>query len=102
VGLKLNEEKCDYSKKKIEILGHVIENGIVTIDPKRIETINNIPFPKTKKQLESFLGMINYCCKFIRDLSTLTCSLYGLLKDARNANKNNIEDIVTKIHISDF
>lgn len=36
--------------------------------------------PKIKKELESFLGIINYCSRFIKNVTKDTVYLYGLIK----------------------
>ncbi|KAF5141775.1 hypothetical protein G9O61_00g000580, partial [Vairimorpha ceranae] len=52
----------------------------------RIKSINYLETPKTRKKLESFLEMINYCSKFIINLCKETAYLYGLIK--KNADIN--------------
>ncbi|MGL5708218.1 MAG: reverse transcriptase domain-containing protein [Aeromonas sp.] len=102
VGLMLNKKKCKFFQEKIEILGHVIEGGCIKIDEKRVESISKFQIPKTRKQLESFLGMINYCSRFVRDLSQFTASLYQTLRDARKAKKENIVDLLSDSNKEDF
>ncbi|KAF9758249.1 Retrovirus-related Pol polyprotein from transposon [Nosema granulosis] len=80
VGLILNKKKCEFGKTEIKVLGHVIDADGVKIDPDRVETITKLETPKTKKELESFLGMMNYCARFIQNLSYDTAYLYGLMK----------------------
>lgn len=99
-GLKLNEKKCEYNKEEIAILGHLVGSEGVRVDPKRVESILNMKIPTTRKELESLLGMINYCSKFITGVSKDTVYLYSLLKsdsgfDWRKAasNKEFIEAI---------
>ena len=37
-------------------------------DDRKVEAIRNIPFPQSKKELQRFLGMINYLGKFVSNL----------------------------------
>lgn len=53
------------------------------IGPDRIKSINYLETPKTRKKLESFLEMINYCSKFIINLCKEIAYLYGLIKKKR-------------------
>lgn len=55
--MKLSNEKSKFFMEKIEYLGHIIANGRIKIDPKKVETIEKYPLPETLKQLRSFLGL---------------------------------------------
>ncbi|KAF9760552.1 Retrovirus-related Pol polyprotein from transposon, partial [Nosema granulosis] len=91
-GLTLNKAKCEFGKTEIKVLGHVVNGEGVKIDPDRIEAIKRLEIPKTKKELESFLGMINYCTRFIKNLSDETAYLYGILRKDSNVNWKNITE----------
>lgn len=84
--LKLNVEKIKLGLSSICILGHRITPEGITIDESRVSSILNIPNPKNKKDLISFLGMLNYLNSFIQDLAIITEPL-------RNITKNDSEFI---------
>ena len=50
------------------------------IDPDRIKAVTNIPKPNTKKELRSFIGMIQFCGRFIPNLNEQISPLYNLLR----------------------
>ena len=52
-------------------------NGI-RADPSKVEAIKNTAQPRDVKELRSFLGLSNYCSKFIQNYSTLTAPLREL------------------------
>lgn len=79
-GLVLNDKKCEYRKPEIEILGHIISEKGTRPLPHRIEAIKNFKLPDTKKKLQSYLGLVNYCRKFIKNLSIIANPLFALLK----------------------
>ena len=55
-GLKLKESKCDFFKKDIQYLGHLIpDKGIYPL-PEKLDTMCNMPKPKTSKEIKQFLG----------------------------------------------
>ena len=79
-GLKINLEKCNFFKQKVELLGHTLSvDGISPISNK-VNVITNWIAPRNLKQLQSFLGAIGYYRKFIANYSSIAKPLYKLLK----------------------
>ena len=58
--LSLKLEKCWFSKKEIEFLGLIISEDSITMDKGKVEAIRNWPEPMNKKELQQFLGFINF------------------------------------------
>lgn len=69
--MKIANEKSHFFSTSIEFLGHIIKNGRITVDPRKTETIQKYPIPKTLKELRSFLGLTGYYRKFIRDYAKI-------------------------------
>ena len=78
--LKLNKAKCQFNMREIIFLGHKISEHGIQADPKKIEAITNMPNPTSVKDLQRFLGMVNYLAKFIPNLAELTAPLRQLLE----------------------
>ena len=57
--------KCMFAFQQIEFLAHVVGNGEVRPTQEKIEAIQNILIPETKKQVRSFIGMIGFFRRFI-------------------------------------
>ena len=49
-------------------------------DPEKVKAIHDASLPKTAKEVRSFLGMANYCAKFIPNFSSVTKPLRDLTK----------------------
>ena len=64
-GYTLNALKCHFFRTSIKYLGHIIENGKISLEPERIETLGNTPVPKDLKSLRRFLGMCQFCSRFL-------------------------------------
>jgi transposase InsO family protein len=64
-GLKLNSKKCQFARTSIVCLGHIVGCGQIRPLPEKLETIENYPAPKSKRQLRSFLGLVGYDSKFV-------------------------------------
>ena len=79
-GLVLNKDKCQFEQTEITFLGHKITSEGIFPDDKKIEAIINMPYPQNVKELQRFMGMINYLGKFIPSLSDKTVNLRKLLE----------------------
>ena len=59
-GLRVNAKKSFFAKEELEYLGYwITREGIQPVTSK-VNAIANIAEPKTKKQLRSFIGLVNY------------------------------------------
>jgi RNase H-like domain found in reverse transcriptase len=59
-GLKINGNKSFFAKTKLEYLGYwITHNGIKPL-PDKVKAILAIDTPKNRKELRSFIGIINY------------------------------------------
>ncbi|GFT70916.1 retrovirus-related Pol polyprotein from transposon 17.6 [Trichonephila clavipes] len=54
----VNLKKCAFGKAQIKYLGHIIGSGKHEPDPEKTAVINNLPVPKTKKELRSVLDCV--------------------------------------------
>ncbi|GJP49945.1 hypothetical protein CLOM_g9103 [Closterium sp. NIES-68] len=73
--------KCDFLKQELEFLGHVVSSEGVKIDPRKIKTIQEWKPPTNLKELQSFLGFVNYVRRFIPNMAGLSAPLTDRLKD---------------------
>ena len=59
-GLKVNASKSFFAREELEYLGYwITQDGIKPLS-KKVEAINNIAPPTTRKQVRTFIGMVNY------------------------------------------
>ena len=80
VGLKVRKDKCEWNKRSVTFLGHIIsENGVSPV-PEKIEAIKQMKAPTNTSELKSFLGILNYYRKFMRDPATKLEPLHRLLR----------------------
>ena len=70
-GLKLKESKCDFFKKEIHYLGHLISSEGIHPLPEKLDTIHNMPRPKTPTEIKQFLGLCGYYRKFVPRFSDI-------------------------------
>lgn len=78
--VKFNLNKCQFRIKEIKFMGHIINDSGVAVDPERVKAIEDFPEPKSKKDVQRLLGVINYVNKYIPNFSEETKPLRDLLK----------------------
>ena len=77
-GLKVNASKSCFGAHKFDYLGyHVTCDGVMPI-PKKVEAIQALTVPKTRKQLRQFIGMINFYREMWQKRSELLAPLTAL------------------------
>lgn len=80
VGFTINKDKCEFMKKEIKFLGHTFDEVNASINDETRLSVKNFLRPKNKKGIQSFLGLVNWDRKFIKNLARLTKPLEELLK----------------------
>jgi hypothetical protein len=63
--LFLKPEKCDWEQSQVEYLGLIVSEGEVHMDPLKVAAVKDWPVPKSKVEVQSFLGFVNFYRRFI-------------------------------------
>ena len=79
--LKLKPSKCDFFKKEIKYLGHVVSEEGVSYDPDKIKSVTEWPQPTSVTEVRSFLGFVSYYRRFIPNFSKVAKPLNKLLQN---------------------
>jgi hypothetical protein len=85
VNLKLKPVKCIIFQDKTEFLGKLVSKDGIRITPKKLDAIHNWPVPSNRKQLESFIGYVNYHRAHIQGFAGLMRPLHNLNSDSKNS-----------------
>lgn len=78
--LRLQPDKCEFLRKEVTYLGHVIGEAGVKPDPQKVEAVKNFPRPRNAKNIKQFLGLAGYYRRFINNFSKIAKPLTTLLK----------------------
>ncbi|XP_070010818.1 uncharacterized protein [Nicotiana sylvestris] len=78
--LKLNPAKCAFGVPSGKLLGFIVSRRGIELDPTTIKSIQDLPPPKTKKDVMSLLGRLNYISWFIAQLTSTCEPMFKLLK----------------------
>ena len=69
LNLTLNEDKCVFNTRKLNILGCLVEKGKIRPDPNRFTPLDNMPAPNDMKSLKRLLGFFSYYSQWIPNFS---------------------------------
>ncbi|GFW21481.1 retrovirus-related Pol polyprotein from transposon 17.6 [Trichonephila clavipes] len=81
VGFTINLKKCNFARRCVKFLGHVVGSGQHSPDPGKVESIKNVSLPTTKKEIRSFLGLTSYYREYIPNFASLVLPLTELTKN---------------------
>ena len=72
--------KSEIFKKSVKYLGHIMDKHGISADMHRIQDLLAIKMPKSKKEMQSFLGLCCFWRKFIKDFAEISQPLTESLK----------------------
>nr|XP_016487050.1 PREDICTED: uncharacterized protein LOC107807222 [Nicotiana tabacum] len=78
--LKLNPAKYAFRVPAGKLLGFVVSRKGIELDASKIKAIQDLPPPKSKKDVMSFLGILNYISRFIAQSTVICEPIFKLLK----------------------
>ena len=80
VGLKLNPNKCQFFRKEVCFLGHIVSAEGIRCDPTKVKEVKDWPVRNSASELQSFLGLASYYRRFVLNFSLLAAPLIDILK----------------------
>ena len=63
--LRLNPAKCTFGVKLGKLLDFIVSQKGIEVDPEKVKAILDMSEPRTERQVQGFLGRLNYIDKFI-------------------------------------
>ncbi|XP_019429619.1 PREDICTED: uncharacterized protein LOC109337164 [Lupinus angustifolius] len=78
--LKLNPTKCSFGVKSGRVLGFIVSQKGIEVDPEKVKAIIEMPTPRTEKEVRGFLGRLNYISRFISQLTSTCEPIFKLLR----------------------
>jgi hypothetical protein len=80
----LNPKKTIFGVEEGKLLGYIISQEGICINPEQIKAIAQLPLPHNKKAMQSFFGKINFVRKFTLDFFEIVKPLQKMIrKDAK-------------------
>ena len=62
------------------MLGHKVSERGIEVDPDKIKAIQEMPVPKTEKDVRGFIGKLQYISRFIAKLTMICDLVFKLLR----------------------
>ena len=78
-GIIINAQKCVFGATSVKFLGHLVDSDGIHPLPSKVQAIDDFPLPTSRKQLRTFLGLINFYHRFIPGCAKILEPLNSLL-----------------------
>jgi hypothetical protein len=79
-GLQINPAKCTFSVSSLTFLGHNVDSSGISPMEKHVKALTDFPPPSDLKQLQRFLGLINFYRRFLPGIAGTLQPLTDLLR----------------------
>ena len=74
-GLTVKLRKCQFGMQQCTYLGFIVGSGLLKPEIDKLQAIKQLPIPKTKHDVRTFLGITGYYRKFIANYATVAAPL---------------------------
>ena len=78
--LRLNPKKCTFGVTSGKLLGHMVNEQGIEVNPDKMKSILDMPMPRTEKEIRGFLGKLQYISRFIARLTDICEPIFRLLR----------------------
>ena len=79
--LHLKWSKCELYAKRMECLGHVIDDNGIHPDVDKLQRIRDWRTPRNYHDIQRFVGLVNYVANFLPDITTYTAPLQSMTRN---------------------
>ena len=76
----MNPNKCTFGVRSWKLLGFIVSQKGIEVDPDKVKVIQEIPAQRTEKKVRGFLGCLNYISRFISHMTAMFEPIFKLLK----------------------
>ena len=78
--LYMKPEKCKWKVREVGFLGVVIRADGIKIEEEKVKGVLDWPTSKCVKDIQKFLELANYYCRFIKDFASIVRPLHDMVK----------------------
>ena len=103
-GLTLNEKKCQFRLPKLTFFAHDLSSKGISPSEEKVSAIQSAKPPQSTAEVRSFLGLVQYCAKFLPDFAQVAEPLRMLTRkdqqfiwgDAQQRSFQKLKDLLTR------
>lgn len=81
--LRINQDKCQFFKRELRYLGHLITPAGIRTDPDKVAAIKELKAPTNVKELRRCLGTASWYRRFVPEFSRIAFPLTSMLKKGK-------------------
>ncbi|XP_038899536.1 uncharacterized mitochondrial protein AtMg00860-like [Benincasa hispida] len=94
--------KCEFWLRQVSFLGHVVSKEGVYVDPAKVEGVTSWARPTTVSEVCSFLGLVGYYRRFVKDFSRIAAPFTQLIRKGatffwNEACENSFQDLKQRL-----
>ena len=78
--LRLKPQKCKFAQQQVEYLGHTLTSEGVRPNDGKTRAVKEFVRPTTGKEVKSFLGLVNYYRRHLKNLAIVARPLTALTR----------------------
>jgi len=78
--LYIKLEKCKWKMREVEFLGVVIGPEEIKMEEEKVKGVLDWLISKCVKDIQKFLGLVNYYCRFIQGFASIARSLHDIVR----------------------
>lgn len=75
--LYLSKNKCQFLVSELHILGHIVDDSGIRMDPDKVDSVINWKVPTTRERLRGFLGSVGYLADDVGNVRIPACLRRG-------------------------
>ena len=79
--LYASREKCEFGRRSVLFLGHIISEKGLGMDPSKVSAIREWPTPRSVEDIRAFLGLAGYYRRFVHMFSKIAAPLTNLTRN---------------------
>ena len=91
-GLKLSPSKCQFFKRRVKYIGHMVSESGVEPDPDKVEKVKTWPKPRNPEEVRKFIGFVGYYRKFVQNFSKIARPLTDLMPAPSSKRKSKAKE----------
>ena len=87
--LRLNHQKCNFGVTARKLLGFLVSDRGIEVDPSKIKGMLEMPPPMNEMEIRGFLGRLQYINQFIAKLTSTCEPIFKHLRKSEPYTWNN-------------